>query len=169
MTRFTLTPQRMRMIVEAFKDTLELGLEKKNQVVVRIILCPYSLPLPPPLCMFPLLPPMVWDSYDIHLLYLSRWPVMHGDGNVFGVRCSEGGRICPCHRHRSVSVDANPKSAPFGPYHLRISPPTTEDIRLTRPPGPRRGFTPPCSLCLLRSPCHCVHAVVVVLCGPGLI
>lgn len=32
--RFTLTPQRMRMIVEAFKDTLELGLEKPNQVVV---------------------------------------------------------------------------------------------------------------------------------------
>ncbi|EIM87021.1 hexokinase [Stereum hirsutum FP-91666 SS1] len=33
---FTLTPQRMRMIVEAFKDTLELGLEKKDQVVPMI-------------------------------------------------------------------------------------------------------------------------------------
>lgn len=51
--RFTLTPQRMRMIVEAFKDTLELGLEKKNQVVVRIIplapipcLCFFALFLP---------------------------------------------------------------------------------------------------------------------------
>lgn len=34
----------MRMIVEAFKDTLELGLEKKDQVVVRnhFFLCPYS-------------------------------------------------------------------------------------------------------------------------------
>lgn len=43
--RFTLTPQRMRMIVEAFKDTLELGLEKKGQVVVRI----HSIvaPIPP--------------------------------------------------------------------------------------------------------------------------
>ncbi|KAG6811771.1 hypothetical protein H0H92_005901 [Tricholoma furcatifolium] len=30
---FTLTPQRMRMIVEAFKDTLELGLSKTDQVV----------------------------------------------------------------------------------------------------------------------------------------
>ncbi|KAF9477658.1 hexokinase [Pholiota conissans] len=33
---FTLTPQRMRMIVEAFKDTLELGLEKPGQVVPMI-------------------------------------------------------------------------------------------------------------------------------------
>lgn len=33
---FTLTPQRMRMIVEAFKDTLELGLQKKNQTVPMI-------------------------------------------------------------------------------------------------------------------------------------
>ena len=32
---FTLTPPRMRMIVDAFKDTLELGLEKPKQVVVR--------------------------------------------------------------------------------------------------------------------------------------
>ncbi|KAJ7859683.1 hexokinase [Mycena olivaceomarginata] len=31
---FTLTPQRMRMIVEAFRDTLELGLAKPKQVVV---------------------------------------------------------------------------------------------------------------------------------------
>ncbi|EIN14725.1 hypothetical protein PUNSTDRAFT_81279 [Punctularia strigosozonata HHB-11173 SS5] len=30
---FTLTPQRMRMIVEAFKETLELGLSKPEQVV----------------------------------------------------------------------------------------------------------------------------------------
>ena len=37
---FTLTPQRMRMIVEAFKDTLELGLEKPKQVVVRPSLGP---------------------------------------------------------------------------------------------------------------------------------
>ena len=29
------------MIVEAFKDTLELGLEKKGQVVVRTVFCPY--------------------------------------------------------------------------------------------------------------------------------
>ncbi|KAN0139323.1 hexokinase [Lactarius tabidus] len=35
-TIFTLTPQRMRMIVEAFKDTLELGLEKPKQVVPMI-------------------------------------------------------------------------------------------------------------------------------------
>lgn len=34
--RFTLTPQRMRIIVEAFKETLELGLNKPAQVVVRI-------------------------------------------------------------------------------------------------------------------------------------
>ncbi|KAI9438175.1 hexokinase [Lactarius indigo] len=33
---FTLTPQRMRMIVEAFKDTLELGLEKPKQIVPMI-------------------------------------------------------------------------------------------------------------------------------------
>ncbi|KAG6897383.1 hypothetical protein C0992_002045 [Termitomyces sp. T32_za158] len=33
---FTLTPQRMRMIVEAFKETLELGLEKPKQVVPMI-------------------------------------------------------------------------------------------------------------------------------------
>jgi hypothetical protein len=32
---FTLTPPRMRMIVDAFKETLELGLEKPKQVVVR--------------------------------------------------------------------------------------------------------------------------------------
>ncbi|KAH9048912.1 hexokinase [Lactarius hengduanensis] len=35
-TIFTLTPQRMRMIVEAFKDTLELGLEKPKQIVPMI-------------------------------------------------------------------------------------------------------------------------------------
>jgi len=34
--RFTLTPPRMRMIVEAFKEALELGLEKTNQVVVCV-------------------------------------------------------------------------------------------------------------------------------------
>jgi len=33
---FTLTPQRMRMIVEAFKDSLELGLEKTSQIVPMI-------------------------------------------------------------------------------------------------------------------------------------
>jgi len=33
---FTLTPPRMRMIVDAFKDTLELGLEKPKQVVPMI-------------------------------------------------------------------------------------------------------------------------------------
>ncbi|KAJ8082217.1 hexokinase [Marasmius tenuissimus] len=33
---FTLTPQRMRMIVDAFKDTLELGLEKHDQIVPMI-------------------------------------------------------------------------------------------------------------------------------------
>ena len=37
---FTLTPQRMRMIVDAFKETLELGLEKHKQVVVRRFLDP---------------------------------------------------------------------------------------------------------------------------------
>lgn len=36
MDRFTLTPQRMRMIVEAFKEALETGLEKNDQVVVRL-------------------------------------------------------------------------------------------------------------------------------------
>jgi hexokinase len=40
--RFTLTPQRMRMIVEAFKDALETGLEKHEQVVVRLD----SIPIP---------------------------------------------------------------------------------------------------------------------------
>ncbi|KAJ3475017.1 hypothetical protein NLI96_g12110 [Meripilus lineatus] len=34
--RFTVTPQRMRMIVEAFKDSLELGLAKPAQVVPMI-------------------------------------------------------------------------------------------------------------------------------------
>lgn len=38
--RFTLTPQRMRMVVEAFKDALELGLEKTEQIVVRLISSP---------------------------------------------------------------------------------------------------------------------------------
>lgn len=33
---FTLTPQRMRMIVEAFKETLELGLQQPDQVVPMI-------------------------------------------------------------------------------------------------------------------------------------
>ncbi|KIK90660.1 hypothetical protein PAXRUDRAFT_831504 [Paxillus rubicundulus Ve08.2h10] len=33
---FTLTPQRMRMIVEAFTETLELGLSKNNQIVPMI-------------------------------------------------------------------------------------------------------------------------------------
>ncbi|KZS86755.1 hexokinase [Sistotremastrum niveocremeum HHB9708] len=33
---FTLTPQRMRMIVEAFRDTLETGLQKKCQIVPMI-------------------------------------------------------------------------------------------------------------------------------------
>jgi hexokinase len=32
---FTLTPQRMRMIVDAFSETLELGLAHTGQVVVR--------------------------------------------------------------------------------------------------------------------------------------
>jgi len=31
---FTLTPQRMRMIVEAFEETLEKGLQESGQVVV---------------------------------------------------------------------------------------------------------------------------------------
>ncbi|PFH48937.1 hypothetical protein AMATHDRAFT_64312 [Amanita thiersii Skay4041] len=35
-TVFTLTPQRMRMIVEAFKESLELGLDKPEQVVPMI-------------------------------------------------------------------------------------------------------------------------------------
>ncbi|KAJ3554992.1 hypothetical protein NM688_g2819 [Phlebia brevispora] len=35
-TMFTLTPQRMRIIVEAFKDALELGLSKPGQVVPMI-------------------------------------------------------------------------------------------------------------------------------------
>jgi len=35
-TLFTLTPQRMRMIVEAFAETLELGLSKPNQIVPMI-------------------------------------------------------------------------------------------------------------------------------------
>ena len=32
-----MTPQRMRMIVEAFKESLELGLSKHGQVVVSIV------------------------------------------------------------------------------------------------------------------------------------
>lgn len=46
--RFTLTPQRMRMIVEAFAETLELGLAKYNQIVVCIhfTLPPFSPPFP---------------------------------------------------------------------------------------------------------------------------
>ncbi|KAF8558656.1 hexokinase [Imleria badia] len=35
-TLFTLTPQRMRMIVEAFAESLELGLAKPNQIVPMI-------------------------------------------------------------------------------------------------------------------------------------
>ena len=35
-SRFNLTPQRMRMIVEAFKDSLELGLAKPDQIVVSL-------------------------------------------------------------------------------------------------------------------------------------
>lgn len=31
---FTLTPQRMRMITQAFSETLELGLKKPDQIVV---------------------------------------------------------------------------------------------------------------------------------------
>jgi len=45
--RFTLTPPRMRMIVDAFKDTLELGLEKPKQVVVRFPLLWYCVPQTP--------------------------------------------------------------------------------------------------------------------------
>ena len=41
--RFTLTPQRMRIIVEAFKETLELGLTKPAQIVVRIYLMHVSV------------------------------------------------------------------------------------------------------------------------------
>jgi hypothetical protein len=44
--RFTLTPPRMRMIVDAFKDTLELGLEKPKQVVVRFPLLGLWVPKP---------------------------------------------------------------------------------------------------------------------------
>lgn len=33
---FTLTPQRMRIIVDAFKDTLEAGLAKEGEIVVRL-------------------------------------------------------------------------------------------------------------------------------------
>lgn len=38
MFRFNLTPQRMRMIVEAFKESLELGLSKEGQIVVSDVL-----------------------------------------------------------------------------------------------------------------------------------
>lgn len=31
-----MSPQRMRMIVDAFEETLEIGLEKKNQTVVSM-------------------------------------------------------------------------------------------------------------------------------------
>ena len=41
--RFTLTPPRMRMIVEAFKEALELGLEKADQVVVCMNTLSYLL------------------------------------------------------------------------------------------------------------------------------
>lgn len=34
---FTLSAQRMRMIVHAFVETLELGLEKEHQTVVRLL------------------------------------------------------------------------------------------------------------------------------------
>lgn len=37
LSRFTVTPQRMRMIVEAFKESLELGLAKHNQIVVSVV------------------------------------------------------------------------------------------------------------------------------------
>ena len=40
--RFNLTPQRMRMIVEAFKDSLELGLSKHGQIVVSTSLVSFS-------------------------------------------------------------------------------------------------------------------------------
>ena len=36
--RFTLTPQRMRMITDAFSETLDNGLKKHGQVVVSGIL-----------------------------------------------------------------------------------------------------------------------------------
>jgi len=42
--RFTLTPQRMRIIAEAFKETLELGLTKPGQVVVCIRLRTFCCP-----------------------------------------------------------------------------------------------------------------------------
>lgn len=33
---FTLSAKSMRMIVHAFEETLELGLEKEHQIVVRL-------------------------------------------------------------------------------------------------------------------------------------
>jgi hexokinase len=33
---FTLTPQRMRMIVDAFEETLDRGLQKWDQVIVSV-------------------------------------------------------------------------------------------------------------------------------------
>lgn len=151
--RFTLTPQRMRMIVEAFKDTLELGLEKKDQVVVRIIsFCPYSFlrspsfslllpslftaPLRPAPC-----PSVTLSSPDDSLV--------HGDG-MLGVERT--GRICRCH----IVI------APFPSMHEyqfrlpsalitpRISPPTRGRLRTrSSSSGPRRGRNGSRSLCLL--------------------
>lgn len=153
--RFTLTPQRMRMIVEAFKDTLELGLEKKDQVVVRIIFfCPYSfLSLSLSLSLFP-------STFYLALLAtplrsaphscLPTSALAHGDGMLGVVRT---GRICRCH----IVI------APFPSMHEyqfrlpsalitpRISPPT-HGRRRTRSSssGPRRGPNGSRSLCLRR-------------------
>lgn len=44
MCRFTLTPQRMRIIVDAFMDTLDIGLKEHDQIVVcPIPLLPYVI------------------------------------------------------------------------------------------------------------------------------
>ncbi len=37
LSSFNMTPQRMRMIVEAFKESLEQGLAKNGQIVVSIV------------------------------------------------------------------------------------------------------------------------------------
>ena len=55
--RFTVTPQRMRMIVEAFKDSLELGLAKPAQVVVSL----------PALPLFPFSANQITPAHDTYI------------------------------------------------------------------------------------------------------
>lgn len=140
----------MRMIVEAFKDTLELGLEKKDQVVVRIIFfCPYPFLRSP---FFSFLLPSLFTaplrSAPCPSVPLSSPDdsLVHGDG-MLGVERT--GRICRCH----IVIAPFPSMQfrlPSALITSRISPPT-HGRRRTRSSssGPRHGRNGSRSLCLL--------------------